>query len=159
MFDLIHDPTAAPVYLPSIYASLETMTSMRPGAPISNSISAIQTTLRNINPSYEWSPPTADVQSADPNGVASSRSQPSGYLASSNGTPLESDSLAVLPLPTSPWDVPHLEMLDFDQRVGSEELLDFMQSDVGCDFDISTMDFEAFLSVNRSPDNLPASVK
>lgn len=60
--------------------------------------------------------------------------------------------------PTSPWSLPHLEtmgMPDTGGSVGSgEDLLDFTQSDMGWDFDFSTMDLEAFLSVYPSNDTV-----
>lgn len=56
MYALIHDTNASPLHLPWIHAALETLSSMRAGEFISNTISAMQTMQGKINLSYEWSP-------------------------------------------------------------------------------------------------------
>lgn len=55
-----------------------------------------------------------------------------------------------------PWNLPQEGKLEIPDSVGSiasgDDLLDFTQSDMGWDFDFSTMDLEAFLSVYPSND-------
>ncbi|KAJ6138811.1 hypothetical protein N7471_005297 [Penicillium samsonianum] len=160
IYEFIHNPSVAPVYLPWVYASLQTLSTMRAGDPIASSISAMQTVLRNINPSYEWVPPL--VTTGDNIG-------PQGGIAIQQGlTPdrrhrsllnisaiPQNPSLGTRPgILTSPWNLPQVEKLENPETGGSagsgEDLLDFTQSDMGWDFDFSTMDLDAFFSVYQS---------
>ncbi|KAJ5640250.1 uncharacterized protein N7484_008112 [Penicillium longicatenatum] len=162
IYDLIHDTAAAAAHLPWVYASLQTLSTMRPGDPISSSIAAIQTTLRNINPSYEWLQcPKAGGNNAVGVGSNSylSRAQDTtdSQQAPLNGLAFPSKSvLGPSPdLSPSQWSLPQLEGPETGRSGGSnEDLLDFTQSDMGWDFDFSTMDLEAFFSVYQSSDPL-----
>ncbi|KAJ5999577.1 hypothetical protein N7451_007387 [Penicillium sp. IBT 35674x] len=160
IYDLIHDTQAAAAHLPWVYASLQTLSTMRPGDPISSSIAAIQTTLRNINPSYEW------LQYPKAGETPSIGAGSNPYLSRAQDTmdnqqaPLNSlafPSKSVLgpgpDLSPSQWSLPQLEGPETGRSGGSnEDLLDFTQSDMGWDFDFSTMDLEAFFSIYQSGD-------
>lgn len=161
IYDFLHDPKVAPVHLPWVYASLQNLSTMRAGEPIKSTISAIQTVLRKINPAYEWTMyPNERSRDAQPE-----QTSPSQQTRVNDNHPA-CFAPALLPNqpqgpkfdpPTSQWNLPVLEM---PETVGSggpgEDLLDFTQSDMGWDFDFSTMDLEAFLSIYQSPD-LPIS--
>lgn len=72
-----------------------------------------------------------------------------------NGLPFPSKSvLGSGPvLSPSQRNLPQLEGPETGRSGGSnEDLLDFTQSDMGWDFDFSTMDLEAFFSVYQSGD-------
>lgn len=129
---------------------------MRPGDPIESSISAIQTVLRKIHPSYEWVPPEylKHVHGIGNTNIPTPR-PPSSHASNSHGAPMSQtipDNLSsgtgipVLPNLQSnvlPGDIPMT-----NASVGSgDELLDLTQSDMGWDFDFSTMDLEEFFSV------------
>ncbi|KAJ5537443.1 hypothetical protein N7513_010629 [Penicillium frequentans] len=160
IYDLIHDTQAAAAHLPWVYASLQTLSTMRPGDPISSSIAAIQTTLRNINPSYEW----LQYPKAGENPSVSAGRNP--YISRAQDTmENQQESLNGLPFPSksvlgsgpglspSQWSLPQLEGPETGRSGGSnDDLLDFTQSDMGWDFDFSTMDLEAFFSVYQSGD-------
>lgn len=133
---------------------------MRAGDPIQSSISAIQTTLRKINPSYVWTPcPKAEESSTLPSQQAASVSQPLGNIVHQAWvTP--TPSLPQRPsfdqppdLSTPQWNFPLLEGPETGGSGGSnEDLLDFTQSDMGWNFDFSTMDLEAFFSTYQAAD-------
>ncbi|KAJ6151806.1 hypothetical protein N7470_006934 [Penicillium chermesinum] len=150
IFDLMHDPSVANAHLPWIYASLHTMTTMRHGDPIMSSISAIQTTLRNINPSYEWVPPSRNngQSYSQPEGIsATESSQDTNYSAEMS---LAADSLTEPTLSTPQLDVSDLQTPDLSLSAGSaDDLFDFTQSGLGWDLDFSTMDLETFFSINE----------
>ncbi|KAJ5129985.1 uncharacterized protein N7515_006024 [Penicillium bovifimosum] len=162
IYEIVHSPNVAPVYLPWVYASLQTMMTMRTGDPITSTISAMQTVLRKINPSYEWSPYPAPTGENIPS-LAGTTTQPAFPHDPRNRSLLNSpDILENPPLetqsgqPTSPWNLPQLGNLATPDAWGSlasgEDLLDFTQSDMGWDFDFSTMDLEAFFSIHQSND-------
>ena len=144
IYDFLHDATAAPAHLPWVYASLQSLSTLRVGDPIASSISAIQTTLRNIDPSYEWSPYPG----------ASKTYQPGlGALAQASQTPEIMRSSLLMPMPSSQWGLSQTDGPETGKSGGSnEDLLDFTQSDMGWNLDFSTMDLEAFFSVNQSAD-------
>jgi hypothetical protein len=135
---------------------------MRAGDPIASTISAMQTVLRKINPSYEWSPYL--TQPGENIANSGGRTIQQGFPAdSSNRSLLNSPAIPQnLSLgirsdqPTSPWNLPQLGNLDVPDTASSmasgEDLLDFTQSDMGWDFDFSTMDLEAFFSIYQSND-------
>ncbi|KAJ5949762.1 hypothetical protein N7454_001346, partial [Penicillium verhagenii] len=160
IYDLVHDNSAAAAHLPWVYASLQIMSTMRPGDPISSSISAIQTTLRKINPSYEWLQcPKAGDKSVFRDGndsyVPPTQDTMNHQQVPLTGLSFSSQSLLEpgLDLPPSQWNLPQPEGPETVRSVGStEDLLDFTQSDMGWDFDFSTMDMEAFFSVYQSGD-------
>ncbi|KAJ5715601.1 uncharacterized protein N7483_012782 [Penicillium malachiteum] len=160
IYELVHDTDSAPSHLPWVYASLQTMSTMRQGDPIASSISAIQTTLRKINPSYEWSSPQnrdGDPLSA---GERPYLGQPHAILNSlqaPGGSSLPNDSVRNIPSDssTSQWQFPPIEGPETGRSGASnEDLLDFTQTDMGWDFDFSTMDLESFFSVYQSADPL-----
>ncbi|KZN91513.1 Thiamine repressible genes regulatory protein [Penicillium chrysogenum] len=162
IYEFIHNPDVAPVYLPWVYASLQTLSTMRAGDPIASSISAIQTVLHNINPSYEWVPvlSTTGGRIVPPEGTAIQQGLTSDRRHRSllnNPAISQSQSLGMPPgILTSPWNLPQLEKPGNPETGGSvgsgEDLLDFTQSDMGWDFDFSTMDLDAFFSVYQSND-------
>ncbi|CAG7966597.1 unnamed protein product [Penicillium olsonii] len=161
IYEFLHDPSVAPVYLPWVYASLQTLSAMRAGDPIASSISAIQNVLSRINPSYEWMPYASHHGRQPRHSETATMRETSIANAASRPlhTGLRDSSMEVSSVPpTSPWSLPHLEtmgMPDTGGSVGSgEDLLDFTQSDMGWDFDFSTMDLEAFLSVYPSNDTV-----
>jgi hypothetical protein len=78
-------------------------------------------------------------------------------LQHGNSAISQSSSMGMQPdIATSPWKLPHWDTLQMPETGGSvgsaEDLLDFTQSDMGWDFDFSTMDLEAFFSVYPSND-------
>ncbi|CAG8355553.1 unnamed protein product [Penicillium salamii] len=164
IYEFLHDASLAPVYLPWVYASLQTLSIMRAGDPIASSISAIQTVLRRMNPSYEWPPYTSSSGRQPRPSEPAAMGQPA--VPNTAQRPLPNDltiphdpSMIIRPgASASPWNLPQFEtmgMPDTGGSVGSsEDLLDFTQSDMGWDFDFSTMDLEAFLSVYPSEDAL-----
>ena len=95
-------------------------------------------------------PEGADMKQ-DPGSTHTEKSLPNNTAIPQNS------SMGIRPdLPSSPWNLPHLETLQMPETGGSvgsaEDLLDFTQSDMGWDFDFSTMDLEAFFSVYPSND-------
>ncbi|KAJ5979576.1 hypothetical protein N7481_006874 [Penicillium waksmanii] len=112
IYDLLNDPSAASNHLPWAYATLQNLSTMRPGDPIQSTIGAIQAVLRNINPSYEWLP-----YASQENDYALRRdnsiSFPQGSRVAENqqiqaGTSLAGNAfLGPLPdLPASQWNFP-----------------------------------------------------
>lgn len=82
-------------------------------------------------------------------GTSASQPTPLGGL----NLPLTSLSGLPSDLPSSRWDFPLIEGPETVRSGGSnEDLLDFTQTDMGWDFDFSTMDLEAFFSVYQSAD-------
>lgn len=132
---------------------------MRAGDPITSSIAAVQTVLRKINPSYEWIPYLSPSGETIGNPGAVSMQQSSALstdrsLLNGPAMPQNPAMGTRPPLTTSPWNIPHPENPDYPETGGSvgsgEDLLDFTQSDMGWDFDFSTMDLEAFFSIYQS---------
>jgi hypothetical protein len=162
IYEFIHNPDVAPVYLPWVYASLQTLSTMRAGDPIASSISAIQTVLHNINPSYEWVPVLAttggSIVPSERTAIQQDLTPDRRHRSLLNNPAIsQNPSLGMPPgVLTSPWNLPQLEKpgnLETGGSVGSgEDLLDFTQSDMGWDFDFSTMDLDAFFSVYQSND-------
>ncbi|KAJ5771411.1 uncharacterized protein N7511_003462 [Penicillium nucicola] len=162
IYELIHNPNVASCYLPWIYAAMQNLSTMRAGDPITSTISALQTVLCKINPSYGWSSYPAimgepigqpEMTTTTPHGLSHQRTDRSivNDAAISQGL-----SFGYRPdMPVSPWNLPQLEIPETGASGGSgEELLDFTQADMGWDFDFSTMDLEAFFSVYQSNDAL-----
>ncbi|PYI31219.1 C6 zinc finger domain protein [Aspergillus indologenus CBS 114.80] len=162
MYDLMHGENLAATHLPWIHAAVQGMSMMRPGDPIKSSITAIQTVLRKIHPSYEWvAPETTKSQMYDYEHTPPFHPQRHPTSASHQG-----QSLMPVTAPGDPAVVGTLPMLSDLQgnllqdgiripsgSVGSgDDLLDFTQSDMGWDFDFSTMDLEAFFSINANLD-------
>lgn len=145
IYDFLYDPATATTHLPWVYAALQTLTSMRAGDHITSSILAIQTTLRNINPCYEWLPHSATTETFEP---------PSTTALSPSHVP---DIMNEASFPraafSSHWNFSQPEGPKTGGSNGSsEELLDFTQSNMGWDLDFSTMDLESFFSVYQSTD-------
>lgn len=126
---------------------------MRAGDPIASTIKAIQTVLRNINPAFEWSPPT---DTAEKNRIVldpSSEVPRNANMQSSSATQVPSVPL----LGPSQYSLTSLgsgtglgESLTGRSTGSIGDLLDFTQSDLGWDFDFSTMDLEAFFSIDQN---------
>ncbi|KAF5862893.1 hypothetical protein ETB97_011034 [Aspergillus alliaceus] len=158
IYDLMHGKNLASTHLPWIYAALHSLATMRAGDPIKSTIAAIQTVLKKLNPSYEWIPPkglnpildeqysTVRLYSTDiPTSQAQTILEPSSPevplqpLQTGNGLPILSD-----------FQNNSLQA-GFNPPCGSvgsgEELLDLTLSDMGWDFDFSTMDLETFFSI------------
>ncbi|KAJ5299019.1 hypothetical protein N7476_010576 [Penicillium atrosanguineum] len=160
IFDFLHDPSAASSHLPWVYASLQNLSSMRDGDPITSTISAIQTVLRNISPTYEWIPyPRPANKFSSETGEETAGSLAIGISGSQHETLNEHafspNALfgSTSNLPPSQWTLPQLEGPETGRSgESSEDLLDLTQSDMGWNFDFSTMDLEAFFSVYQSAD-------
>lgn len=151
IYNIIHDESTATTHLPWVYAALQTLSEMRAGDPITNTISAIQTILRKINPSYEWSPSAKSTEPGVHSTESTSLPQTAAYehnkqlnMPDSVAHPSQTPAIPAEP----PNFQPILPPLEMPETVGEgEDLLDFTQSDMGWDFDFSTMDLEAFFSV------------
>lgn len=157
VYDLIHGENASAPLLPWIHAGIWCLASMRAGDPIESSIAALQTILRKLNPSYEWVP---TKQPKDHPGLDTTTPTParpySDYMPNGHGLSmlqtLPGEQIPDAGLPT----LPDLEgsMLPGNIPIASgsvgsgEDLLDLTQSDMGWDFDFSTMDLEEFFSVH-----------
>ncbi|KAJ5623923.1 hypothetical protein N7510_000232 [Penicillium lagena] len=152
IYNFVHDPNSASVYLPWVYAALQNLSTIRAGDPIASTISSIQTVLRKINPSYEWTPyPKQSSRHEVDLLVSSTRAQEpiTGYGQHSTTTDLASPSHLSGSHPDISAFQPSLPQVEIPDTFGSsgsgEESRDFTQSDMGWDFDFSTMDLEAFL--------------
>ncbi|KAG2419097.1 hypothetical protein HFD88_002201 [Aspergillus terreus] len=160
IYDLMHGDELASSHLRWIHATLQCLSSMRAGDPIASSMSAIQTVLRKLNPSYEWHPP-ATVKGNGYGYDSNTVMQQSLNNASNNPGPsmseLFSNNLAIgggLPALSNmqgsfvPGNIPPPSA-----SAGSgEDLLDLTLSDMGWDFDFSTMDLETFFSIYPNMD-------
>lgn len=151
IYDLMHGENLAPTHLPWIHATLHCLSSMRSGEPIQSIIVSIQTILKKINPSYEWiSPETKNQNSRLEQGMDPMANRPSpipeffaGEYFSGGQPPMPPDFQS-----SSLQDDIHPASVN----VGSnEEMFDFTRSDMGWDFDFSTMDLEAFFSTLDQP--------
>ncbi|KAL5337205.1 fungal-specific transcription factor domain-containing protein [Aspergillus crustosus] len=181
IFDLIHGKDLAPTHLPWIHATLQALSSMRPGDPIKASILAIQTILKQIDPAYEWIQPDTRIHTAP--SYAQSQIPPVTKPYSRPGVSNPNNAPGVgtdaIPDTTNTPETTHLNPLLYDFQgnplelgmhvslasgtgtgtagaggtgsgsagSGGEELLDFTLSDMGADFDFSTMDLETFFSI------------
>ncbi|KAJ5219532.1 hypothetical protein N7468_008736 [Penicillium chermesinum] len=157
IYDFMHDPSSAPSHLRWVYAALHNLSTMKREEPTTSTISAIQTTLRNIDPSYEWSPnPNSAKEPVQTGAFQIMLPEP---RAPSQEQPIQEDlaiptnyRLGPRPDPrTSQWSYPAPEGPETGRSGGSsDDLPDFTQSEMGWDFDFSTMDLEAFFSVYPS---------
>ena len=159
IYDLLHDANAATNHLPWVYASLQLLSTMRVGDPITSTISAIQTVLRNINPSYEWSPYQNSAnyphETEGPMIMAQSHNSLDSQQSDFHGQlyPRPSPLGPYSDLSTAKYNLPQLENPETGASGGSnEDLLDITQSDMGWDLNFSTMDLEAFFSVRQPAD-------
>ncbi|KAL4912639.1 hypothetical protein BDW62DRAFT_206290 [Aspergillus aurantiobrunneus] len=157
IFDLIHGQDLAPSHLPWIHATLKALSSMSQSDAVQASRLAIQTILKQIDPAYEWVP-QPETETAN----ASALNQAPTITYSTTTTPNNSSNLN--PPPHNPiTHQQHPLLYDFqgnpiEQSMGmppatgsaasGEDLLDFTLSDVGWDFDFSTMDLETFFSIS-----------
>ncbi|KAH8422478.1 fungal specific transcription factor domain-containing protein [Aspergillus melleus] len=151
IYDLMHGENLASTHLPWIHATLQCLSSIRAGDPIQSTIGAIETTLKKIHPSYEWvAHPGIKNQGPVIDPVANDVRPPS--MADQQGSIVADGSLADpaaagLPM-LSDFQGNSLQDDIHPASVGSEELLDLTMSDMGWDIDFSTMDLEAFFSIN-----------
>ncbi|KAK1149646.1 hypothetical protein N8T08_005198 [Aspergillus melleus] len=151
IYDLMHGENLASTHLPWIHATLQCLSSIRAGDPIQSTIGAIETTLKKIHPSYEWvAHPGIKSQGPVIDPVANDVRPPS--MADHQGSIVADGSLADpmaagLPM-LSDFQGNSLQDDIHPASVGSEELLDLTMSDMGWDIDFSTMDLEAFFSIN-----------
>ncbi|KAL4907861.1 hypothetical protein BDW74DRAFT_166476 [Aspergillus multicolor] len=166
IFDLIHGQDLAASHLPWIYATLKALKSMYPADAVDASIRAIQTVLKQLDPSYEWGPPTQTEPRNPPYTFSQAQAPSSAITRPYRAPPLHhnqnSPSTLTTPLPQSDPLLYDFQGNSLDQgmhmpsTVGStgpgEDLLDFTLSDMGWDFDFSTMDLETFCSLNSAFD-------
>ncbi|KAH1270760.1 hypothetical protein KXW98_004322 [Aspergillus fumigatus] len=157
IYDFMYNEKVATTHLPWVHVGLQCLGAMRPGDPITSSISAIQTVLKKLCPSYEWVPPgPVQGQTYAPNLTSSASATPySNGVAPSQVNPMRETfpggTFLGGYLPTMPniqvnplqSDIPEASA----SVVSSEDLPDFNLSDMGWDFDFSTMDLEAFFSI------------
>ncbi|RDW86969.1 Zn(II)2Cys6 transcription factor [Aspergillus mulundensis] len=160
IFDLIHGQDLAASHLPWIYATLKALKSMYPADAVDASIRAIQTILKQLDPSYEWGPPT-QTEPRNPPYAFNQNHAPSTIPRPYGAPPMQhhhSPSTLTTPLPQPDPLLYDFQGNSLDQGMhmpsttGStgtgEDLLDFTLSDMGWDFDFSTMDLETFCSLN-----------
>ncbi|CEL10414.1 hypothetical protein ASPCAL13534 [Aspergillus calidoustus] len=195
IFDLMHGKDLACTHLPWVHASLRGISTMRQDDPTKASMAAIQTVLKQINPAYEWIPPSANTNTntnkphhqpstqSQPQSRSQSFSQPQHTLPASKPYPTEqffpsTSTPGTINTSTSATTSPRFDPLsatsiffpgqdpnmlfDFQGNpleqamhmpattgsVGTTDELDFTQSDMGFDFDFSSMDLGAFLSLS-----------
>ncbi|KAE8354608.1 hypothetical protein BDV28DRAFT_146976 [Aspergillus coremiiformis] len=158
IYDLMHGDNLASTHLPWIYVALQSLSTMRPGDPIESTMVAIQTVLRKLNPSYEWIRPKDLPLTVEHSGTARFYStdipNPQSHL-------IAEPSLVEAPPRHFPAGTSQPILFDFQKNplpaglnppsgsVGSgEDLLDLTLSDMGWDFDFSTMDLETFFSIH-----------
>ncbi|EAW09056.1 fungal specific transcription factor domain-containing protein [Aspergillus clavatus NRRL 1] len=164
MYDFMYNDEFAARHLPWVHVGLQCLGAMRPDDPITSSISAIQTVLRKLHPSYEWTPASGTSnQSHDPEFGSPSSARP--YLTSMGPDHMNAPR-EVLPhegwmggiLPALPNMQGYPLQSDIPEAAASagssEDLPDFTLSDMGWDFNFSTMDLEAFFSIQ--PDVNPS---
>lgn len=150
IYDFMHDPGSAPAHLRWVYDALQNLSTMKGHNASESTITAIQTILRNIDPSYEWSPyPNVVNDPQDP--TNSSQVLPNQEFGQSGpGLSFPTNyRLAPQSNPqTSQWSYAAHGGPETGRSGGStDDLTDFTQSEMGWDFDFSTMDLEAFFSV------------
>lgn len=158
IYGLMHDETASTSLLPWIHAGIWCLWSMRRSEPIDSSISALQSVLKKINPSYEWVSTKPAKHQYKTVSTASLPTHPSAEVPASSREnyvteQMPNTGLSFLPdLDDNmiPGDIPVV-----DTKFGNgEDLLDLTQSDIGWDFDLSNMDLEEFFSV-YPPTDIP----
>ncbi|KAB8264651.1 hypothetical protein BDV32DRAFT_145328 [Aspergillus pseudonomiae] len=164
IYDLMHGKDLAPTHLPWIYAALQSLSTMREGDPIKSTITAIQTVLKKLNPAYEWIPPKGFSNTLDQQPTTAA--QP--YSTNIPNPQTQNMPESTLPgLPLQPFQTSNgLPILSEFQNNSlqaalnppsgslgsSEDLLDLTLSDMGWDFDFSTMDLETFFSIYPNVD-------
>lgn len=124
---------------------------MRAGDPIASTITSIQTVLRKINPSYEWTPPFTPSGTTPSTGPSLIQNFPV-YGQAHHHDPNQQPPVPANHTPQSlgtPLPNFHLSFPTMDMPMASgEDLFDITQADMGWDFDFSTMDLETFLSAD-----------
>lgn len=153
IYDLMHDPSSAQAHLRWVHTALQNLSSMKREEPTTSTIKAIQTTLRSIDPSYEWSPYPENLANFKIPDRTDSGMQPftSDGLSFPTNYRLGSRANNM----TSQWSYSQPEGPETGRSGGSsDDLPDFTQSEMGWDFDFSTMDLEAFFSVHPSSDTM-----
>lgn len=108
--------------------------------------------MKKINPSYEWvAHPGMKDEGLAIVPAANAARQPTSMPNQQGGIvddgPLADPVVASLPM-LSDFQGNSLQDDIHPASVGSGELLDLTMSDMGWDFDFSTMDLEAFFSIN-----------
>jgi len=150
----MHDESVASSHLPWIHAGIWYLSTVRPGDPIESSISAMQTMLKKLHPSYEWIPPERTRQIHGDENTSSFATRPFcnealGPQEVTMGPNPPDEQLPEAGFPVLP-DL-QTDILPGGMKapsVGSgEDLLDLTQSDMGWNFDFSTMDLEEIFSV------------
>ncbi|ODM15607.1 hypothetical protein SI65_08841 [Aspergillus cristatus] len=153
-YNLMHDESVASSHLPWIHAGIWYLSTVRPGDPIESSISAMQTMLKKLHPSYEWIPPERTRQIHGAENTSSFATRPfSSEAPGPQEVPMDlnppGEQLPEAGFPVLP-DL-QTDILPGGMKVPSvgsgEDLLDLTQSDMGWDFDFSTMDLEEIFSV------------
>ncbi|KAL3456844.1 C6 zinc finger domain protein [Aspergillus heterothallicus] len=166
IFDLFHGEDLACTHLPWVHASLRALSTMRLGDPSEASIAGIQTVLKQINPAYEWIPPNTNSNRAVPLQPPTKSYHPTDPFQP------PTTSISTEPTTAQPYDpistadfLPKHDpsmLYDFQGNpleqamhmpattgsAGTSDELDFTQSDMGWDFDFSSMDLGAFLSLS-----------
>lgn len=150
----MHDESVASSHLPWIHAGIWYLSTVRPGDPIESSISAMQTMLKKLHPSYEWVAPERTRQIHGVKNTFSFATRPfsndtSGFQETPVGLNPPDEQLPEAGFPVLP-DL-QTDVLSGSVKVPSvesgEDLLDLTQSDMGWDFDFSTMDLEEIFSI------------
>ncbi|KAL4932507.1 Zn(II)2Cys6 transcription factor [Aspergillus undulatus] len=164
IFDLMHGKDLAASHLPWVHATLKALTSMSQSDAVEASILAIQTTLKQMDPTWEWVPHPETGSAGYTSNDKPAVTQPYNIGPSQdtpNTGPLPSASLPMHPQQPQPllYDFQgnpleqSMHMPSASGSIGSgEDLLDFTLSDMGWDFDFSTMDLESFFSISPAFD-------
>ncbi|KAL2812719.1 C6 zinc finger domain protein [Aspergillus granulosus] len=177
IFDLMHGKNLACTHLPWVHTSLRALSMMRQDDPSKASIAAIQTVLKQINPAYVWIPPTANTKINEHHNLQPSTQphpQPQITKPYTNEPlpPPTSTSETTMAFTIDPISADFLPghdpsmLYDFQGNpleqgmhmpattgsAGPSDELDFTQSDMGWDFDFSSMDLGAFLSLSPAFD-------
>ncbi|BCS30641.1 Zn(II)2Cys6 transcription factor [Aspergillus puulaauensis] len=169
IFDLMHGKDLAPSHLPWAHATLRALTGMKQSDAVEASILAIQTILKQLNPAYEWIPQTEPSKSPTTQSPAPAITRPpytvptSRELSNVPAAPNSALNTTTLPAPAQSQPLlydfqgnPLEQSMDMPPTTGGtgsgEDLLDFTLSDMGWDFDFSTMDLETFFSVSPAFD-------
>lgn len=133
---------------------------MRAGDPIRSTISAIQTVLRKINPAFEWAPFLGAEEYTEPNlqkpppiSQAMGNLNDQSWITPDSSLPQRTFFNHQTDLSTTQWNLPLFEGPETGgSGASNEDLLDLTQSDMGWNFDFSTMDLDAFFSTYQSTD-------
>ncbi|KAL4815036.1 hypothetical protein BDW67DRAFT_191714 [Aspergillus spinulosporus] len=160
IFDLIHGKDLAASHLPWIHATLKALKSMSPADAVEASIRAIETILKQLDPAYGWGTQT-QTEPRNPSytfnqahDAAITRSYDVGSTQRNHHSPSSMSNPGAGPDPllydfqgNSLDQGMHMPATTGSAGTG-EDLLDFTLSDMGWDFDFSTMDLETFCSIN-----------